>query len=198
MNLKKGWILLLTGIFILSASGCAAKKAAPSDTADEAIGSALDILNQIWDTYTEEERFPAAGGDYEHSVMDAPGVFDISDTDSLEILLYVPQEAAALIDDAALLMHMMNANTFTAGAFHIADTAKVKAFSEALEENIQNTQWMCGFPDRLLIVSIGDSYVLSAFGNEELMSIFQEKLLSCFEDADILFDEVIAESSEGV
>lgn len=37
-----------------------------------AVDDALTILNAIWNTYSDEEKFPAAGGDSEHAVDGAP------------------------------------------------------------------------------------------------------------------------------
>lgn len=82
-----------------------------------AVDDALTILNAIWNTYSDEEKFPAAGGDSEHAVDGAPGSFDVSNADSLSYQLTFPADDASLIDSAASLVHMMNLNTFTCGAF---------------------------------------------------------------------------------
>ena len=52
-----------------------------------AVDDALTILNAIWNTYSDEEKFPAAGGDSEHAVDGAPGSFDASNADSLSYCL---------------------------------------------------------------------------------------------------------------
>lgn len=90
-----------------------------------AVDDALTILNAIWNTYSDEEKFPAAGGDSEHAVDGAPGSFDASNADNLSYLLTFPADDASLIDSAASLVHMMNLNTFTCGAFHVADANNV-------------------------------------------------------------------------
>lgn len=33
-------------------------------------------------------------------------------------------------------------------------------------------QWMCGFPDKLVVISV-DDYLVSVFGNEELVNTFK-------------------------
>ena len=71
-----------------------------------AVDDALTILNAIWNTYSDEEKFPAAGGDSEHAVDGAPGSFDVSNADSLSYLLTFPADDASLIDSAASLVHM--------------------------------------------------------------------------------------------
>ena len=122
-----------------------------------AVDDALTILNAIWNTYSDEEKFPAAGGDSEHAVDGAPGSFDVSNADSLSYLLTFPADDASLIDSAASLVHMMNLNTFTCGAFHVVDANNVARLADDLRTTIQAKRWMCGFPDKLVIVTVGQS-----------------------------------------
>ena len=155
-----------------------------------AVDDALTILNAIWNTYSDEEKFPAAGGDSEHAVDGAPGSFDASNADSLSYLLTFPADDASLIDSAASLVHMMNLNTFTCGAFHVADANNVARLADDLRTTIQAKHWMCGFPDKLVIVTVGQS-VLSVYGNEELVNTFRDKLLASYPTATAVYDEAI-------
>lgn len=155
-----------------------------------AVDDALTILNAIWNTYSDEEKFPAAGGDSEHAVDGAPGSFDVSNADSLSYLLTFPADDASLIDSAASLVHMMNLNTFTCGAFHVADANNVARLADDLRTTIQAKRWMCGFPDKLVIVTVGQS-VLSVYGNEELVNTFRDKLLMSYSAATAVYDEAI-------
>lgn len=153
------------------------------------IADSLEIFTTVWATYGDDERFAIAGGDYNNAVMDAPGAFNVSDTESLDSMLGVPADVAAYIDDAASMLHMMNANTFTAGAYHVTDAANQQAFCDKLKDNIVNRQWLCGFPDTLIIVTIGDNYVVSAFGNAELIETFKTKLTAEYSVAQVLYEE---------
>ena len=155
-----------------------------------AVDDALTILNAIWNTYSDEEKFPAAGGDSEHAVDGAPGSFDASNADSLSYLLTFPADDASLIDSAASLVHMMNLNTFTCGAFHVADANNVARLADDLRTTIQAKHWMCGFPDKLVIVTVGQS-VLSVYGNEDLVNTFRDKLLASYSAATAVYDEAI-------
>ena len=155
-----------------------------------AVDDALTILNAIWNTYSDEEKFPAAGGDSEHAVDGAPGSFDASNADSLSYLLTFPADDASLIDSAASLVHMMNLNTFTCGAFHVADANNVARLADDLRTTIQAKRWMCGFPDKLVIVTVGQS-VLSVYGSEELVNTFRDKLLASYSAAIAVYDEAI-------
>lgn len=155
-----------------------------------AVDDALTILNAIWNTYSDEEKFPAAGGDSEHAVDGAPGSFDASNADSLSYQLTFPADDASLIDSAASLVHMMNLNTFTCGAFHVADANNVARLADDLRTTIQAKRWMCGFPDKLVIVTVGQS-VLSVYGSEELVNTFRDKLLASYPTAAAVYDEAI-------
>lgn len=155
-----------------------------------AVDDALTILNAIWNTYSDEEKFPAAGGDSEHAVDGAPGSFDASNADNLSYQLTFPADDASLIDSAASLVHMMNLNTFTCGAFHVADANNVAKLADDLRTTIQAKHWMCGFPDKLVIVTVGQS-VFSVYGNEELVNTFRDKLLASYPTAAAVYDEAI-------
>lgn len=156
---------------------------------DGLLGRAVDVLTRIWDSYADEDRFSAAGGDYDNSVTNGPGSFDITNTEGLSTQLIFPAEQVGLIDDAASLMHMMNSNTFTGGVYHVTDTANVQVLADALKDKVEDTQWVCGFPDRLIIADMGDGYVLSAFGEEEIMDTFKDRLSDTYSDSKILYDE---------
>ena len=86
---------------------------------------------------------------------------------------------------------MMNANTFTAGAFHVASSSDVDSVVSDLKDNIMNRQWMCGFPDKLVILTLG-GYVISCYGAEDLVDQFSEKVTEAFTEAAVVCDEAIA------
>lgn len=149
----------------------------------------VDILTNIWNAFAEEEKFPAMGGDYATMVDGAPGAFDISNTVDLEAMLYVPATIAGDIDEGASLLHGMNLNTFTGAALHLIDASKAEAFAGALKENILGTQWMCGFPDVLVIYTVNDEYVVYAFGNIDAINSFKAKVAEVYGDNAVLMAE---------
>ena len=183
---------------ILSAALCAALLltlcacgAAPAESADTP-ASPLELLETVWNTYSDDEKFPAAGGDYseENQRDGAPGAFSIADTDTLEYMLGFPAAEAGKIDAAASLMHMMNMNTFTCGAFHAKSSGDRTALCAALRENILARHWMCGIPDKLVIVTVGD-YIVSFFGNAELADTFAAKLAAAYPSAKTVSEDPI-------
>ena len=187
--MKRTLSLMLALVMAVSLMACG-KKDDGKNNAD-APADSLALLTKVWDSYTDDEKFPAAGGDYETSVDDAPGAFDPSNADNLNFLLTVPTEDASLIDDAASLMHMMNANTFTCGAYHLSDDVSAADVASSLRDNIMNRQWMCGFPDKLVVLTMGQ-FVVSVYGAEDLVDTFRDKLQNCFSSAVVVYDEPIA------
>ena len=180
-------ILAMAMLFALCACG-GSNDNQQASVADDS----LQLLQKVWASYSDDEAFPAAGGDFneENMCMDGPGNFGIDDTDALDATLALPADAAELIDNAASLTHMMNANTFTAGAFHLGDAANTDELVEALKNSIANRQWMCGMPDEYGIITVGD-YVIFFFGEKDLASTFKDKVLACYEGAQLVCEEAI-------
>ena len=187
--MKKIIALMLTLTLALGVTACGGGNKGGASANDTEGKTAVDILNDVWAVYEEDEMFAIAGGDYENMVMDAPGAVNVSDGESLDALLGFPAASAGLIDDGASMMHMMNQNTFTAGVYHVTSADDVKAVADALKDNIMNRQWMCGFPDDLVICSVGTDYVVAVFGAEEVVDVFEENLEEVFASTETIYDE---------
>lgn len=184
--MKKIICLLLCFLLVLPFAACNGGEKGPE--------SALVLLETVWATYGEEEKFPAAGGDWneENQKMDAPGKYGVEDTEALESTFAVDADNAALLSDGASLVHMMNANTFTAGAFLLKDSGNVKTFADALKEDLDARQWICGTPDKYVIAKVG-GYVVSAFGAADIVDNFVSKLQSSYSYTEILYNEAVAQ-----
>lgn len=70
--MKKTIAAVLAIIFALGMVGCAADGSGQGTA--ETAENPLDVLNKVWDSYTDDEKFPAAGGDMSEANMkdDAP------------------------------------------------------------------------------------------------------------------------------
>ena len=55
---------------------------------------------------------------------------------------------------------------------------------------MQGKQWMCGFPERLVILTSGQ-YVVSVYGNESLVNTFRDKFVAAHSGASTVYDEAI-------
>ena len=188
----KKWIAMLLAVMTaVSLTACAAKSGGQETASD--IPDALTILNTVWASYSEDEKFPAAGGDYsEENMTDGkPGKVSLEKPSEIEYLLTLPASVIEEADDAASLFHMMNGNTFTCGVLHLKDAGQLDAAAGDVKTYVMNTQWMCGFPDKLIVVSVGN-YIVECFGAEDLVNTFRDKLAAAYPSANVITDEAIA------
>lgn len=167
-------------------AGNAAEETVVDDTEGK---TALDILNDVWAGFPEDGKFAIAGGDYSNMTMDVPGTVAVADAETLDALFGFPSANASMLDDGASFMHMMNQNTFTAAAFHVTDAANVAAVADAVKENILVRQWMCGFPEELIVYTVGNNYVVMAFGAEMNTDNFQSSLEAAYASAKLVHEE---------
>ena len=194
--MKKILALLLAAVMVLSLAACTDKGSeggatSPSGAQTNQPKSALEILEKVWSKYSTDEKFPATGGSEKQMKEDMPGKFDVSDAEALDFELGFPKANASEIDDAASLMHMLNQNNFSCGVYHVKDSGNVEALAGKIKENILARQWLCGFPEKLVILTIGD-YIVSVFGAGELTDTFVAKLSAEYSSAKQLFDVPIA------
>ena len=195
--MKKIISLVLVCVMLLSLAACGTKKAeqtTPATTEAPAVTveSSLAVLESIWALYGEDEKFAVIGGNMEAPVDGAPGNYDMAYAENLTWNLLVPADQLANIDEAATMIHMMNANTFTCGVVHLTEGTDAAAFAQVMRDAIQGNMWMCGFPETLTVAVIGGEYVLIAFGVNDAMNPFMTHFNEAFADANILFNEAVA------
>ena len=191
--MKKIIALALAAVMVLSFAACTKQNgtAAPSGAQKGQPQNALEILEKLWSKYSTDEKFSATGGSGKHMKDGMPGKLDVSDADALDFELGFPKALASEIDDAASLMHMLNQNNFSCGVYHVKSSGNAETLAGKIKENILARQWMCGFPEKLVILTVGD-YIVSVFGAAELINTFTEKLTSEYSSAKQLFDMPIA------
>ena len=192
--MKKLLAFALVLAMVLTMAACGAKAPAETETTAPAVtipGSALEILETVWGKYSDEEKFSVIGGNMEAGIMDAPGNFDMAYAENLTWNLLVPADRIANVTEAASMIHMMNANTFTCGVFRLAEGVTAADFGAAMKDAVLNNQWMCGFPETLLIRNFGDSYVLVAFGVNDAMTPFEQHLSESYPEMETITNEPI-------
>lgn len=175
--MKKIVMTILTGMLIISLTACGDKK-----TSKE-YASAVDVLKMVSETGKEIE-FPYIGGDFEHAKEDEPGIFDIDKKDELPNL-GLPESEFDHIEEAASMMHMMNANIFTSAVYKIKDDVKIDPFVDNVKNELSGRQWLCGAPEKMLIMKVSDEYVLTAFGEEKVLDEFKAKAVKALDGAKI-------------
>ena len=195
--MKRIIAFLLVALMVMSMAACGTKantetkgSEATTTAKVEEPASALEVLENTWAKYAEDEKFFAMGGftnDGGAAADNAPGNVDMTTSDYLQYNLLVPADNVSMVTDCASIMHAMNANTFTCGAYKVTDA---DAFVKAMQSAIQGNQWMCGFPETLLVVNVGGVIVI-AFGNGEVVTTFQNHLAEAYAGAEILINEAI-------
>lgn len=201
--MKKNIALFLSALLALSLAGCGGNKTSGdtsggqsvSDTGSEnenAVKDPLELLETVWSSYGDNEKFSVVGGDLseENVKTDVPGKFSIDDTAVLDSSLAFPEASAGKIDAAASMIHMINANTFTCGAFHVVNSEDTADVAGAIKDNVMQRQWICGFPEKLVIVRV-DDVIVSSFGTGDLVDLFKTKLTEAYASAEIICDEPI-------
>ena len=191
--MKKFVSVMLALAMLLSLTACGGN-AASTTPATEAVpvenpASALEMLEKIWADYTEDEKFAVIGGSMAAPVDGAPGSYDLAD-ENITYSLLIPAEQLANVTEAASMIHMMNANTFTCAAYKLSGISAAD-FGAAMKDAILGNQWMCGFPDTLLIRAIGDQYVVVAFGVNDAMTPFETHLAAVYPGAETIVNEPI-------
>ena len=191
--MKKLFALLLAVVMVLSLAACT-NTDVQNDENNENVdvpASALEVLENIWADYSDDEKFPVIGGNMESPVDGAPGNYDMAYAENLTYNLLVPAESLASVDEAATMIHAMNANTFTCGVVHLTEGTDAAAFAQVMRDAIQGNMWMCGFPETLTVAVIEGEYVLIAFGVNDAMNPFMTHFGEAYAEAEILFNEAV-------
>lgn len=179
----------------------------PSD--ELAYTSAVELLNLIWnqmpdvlDNNGTEDSEDDLVKTYFVGGMDADGMptaeglagaCTIGDGSLLDSVYGYPMAEVSKIDDAASIMFMMNQNTFTCAAYHFTNSADVAAMVNTIESNIQARHWWCGFPEKVVVITLPGDYVIAMFGHEaSFVNPFVEKTTSLVEGAEVVLNNPIA------
>ena len=191
--MKKRILCAVLAVVMVVALAACGTTSSNDDTNKVAIESPVALLDGVWSTFAEEEKFPVMGGDFEAAVNDAAGDFNIADVENATATLHITEDSLKLVDKVGTITHAMNANTFSAAAYHLADKANAETLVNSLKDSIKSTQWMCGFPDTLIIYTVAGEYVVAAFGNAEAIESFKTKLATVYgESATLNVEESLA------
>ena len=185
--MKKLLALLLAAVMTVSVVACGSKGNDAQTDAPE-ITDALEILTTVWGSYEEADLFPVGGGDSANLNFEGPAKFDVAAVEELDVTLGLPADLAGQIDDAASMMNAMMANNFTAGVYHLTDASTAEDFTATLKDALLAKQWMCGMPEKVVIITVGD-YVVSVFGLAETLDTFTEYLTAAYPSATVVCEE---------
>lgn len=201
--MKKLLALALAVLMVVSMAACGKKddnKGGEPAGESANYGSALEILETIWNSYDEADKFPVTGGDMEtqiemmeqdenYEMPTAPANYNMEYAESLTYSLLIPAEDLENVDAAATMTHLMNSNNFSCGVFHLKAGADMDAFAANVKEAVKNNHWMCGQPETLIIAAFGSEYVLVAFGIDDAMDPFQDYMKTAYAEVKVLCEE---------
>ncbi len=161
------------------------------EPAEITIASPSEVINSAWALFSEDEKFPVAGGDFgSGELYEEAAPFSLDNPAELDRLTGFPAAEISKIDSAASLIHLMNTNTFSAGAFHVTPGTDMDALCQSIKDNVLSRRWMCGFPDKVIVAKVGD-YIVCAYGLNETVDPFVAHLSEAYSFTTIAFDEKI-------
>ena len=140
----------------------------------------------------------AAGGFGDNMNWEGAGSIPTDNEEALataQAYFVMSAENVAMAAEMAHLMHGMNANTFTAGAFVLKADADKEAFIASATESVKNNRWMCGTPEKFVVITVGD-VIITAFGHAGVTEFsantiptFVNNVKACYENAEVVVEE---------
>ena len=133
--------------------------------------NALELLNIIFNGYnataTEDTMLYVAGGNinnFDTCSMEGPAAFVALADEDYDQNLGIPASEVAKIESAASMFNMMNTNVFNSFAVQFKDGTDVDASIEAIKANVLARQWICGSPEKLVIVKMPGDCIVVVWG----------------------------------
>lgn len=202
--MKKILAILLVVVMVFGCVACGAAndnnteagkgtdKEASAGTVDKntsTIKNANEILTKVWASYIdnaeEDLQLTIGGGNLSTMLTDEPATFDLTLDDAKEELTTaycIPEKTIKKVDDVATMVNMMMAKNFTCAAIHVKDAKDVKTVVSDIEKATLNNHWIGGFPDKFIIVTIEENYVVTAFGNSMVIDELKDAITAVYGD----------------
>ena len=189
--MKKILAIVLALVVVVAAfAACGGEKTPDAGENTVTYADATEVLTTIFAAYAEENKFPVAGGDEANMSFEGPAKYDYTLADELNVVAKLPASQAANIEDAATAMHAMNANSFTGAAYKLVDGADAAAFAAEFKTELDNTRWMCGFPEKFIVLKSG-SYLVTAYGVADIMEYYKTTV-SALEGFEVVLEGDVA------
>ena len=156
-------LLLVLAMALSVLAGCGTTPAGDADNGGAEVAApatALEVLENIWALYGEDEMFPVIGGNMESPVDGAPGNYDMAYAENLPYNLVIPEAELGNVTEAA-----------------------------TMHDALVNNHWMCGMPEYMVIADMGGNYLLVAFGVNDAMTPFQAHLTEAYAGVTPLYSE---------
>lgn len=173
-------LLIATGMLMMVGCGKVDEQNVQVEQNESAVNSeptyadATSVLEAVWDK--TPEKFPCYGGGATDYNENKPGKLDLSEKDFMTNALLIPSDVQENVTDAATLVHMMNSNIFTGVALK-TNGMDVNEAAKKIENTFLNNHFICGMPDKIVIVSLQD-YVVYAYGKKGVIDEFKGNISS--------------------
>ena len=166
--------------------------------------SAIELLQIIFDGYnaaqaTDDTKLWVGGGNiYNFDTVnpEGPAAFvALADTDYDENLA-VPTTEVAKIASAASMFNLMNTNNFNCYTIQFNAGTDVDASIEAIKAQVLARRWICGAPEKLVIVKMPGDCILVVWGAVNYGGIvdpFAASISTLVEGATIVVEHTFAQ-----
>ena len=158
--------------------------------------TALDLLDPIWMGLGGEHQPASYGGHFSEEYSSGPATYDLTYADELAGVLMLPTDKMDSVEDAATVVHLLNANSMTAGVVKLKEGTDVKAFADAVADRISNNQWMCGFPEWMAVVQINDNFLFIGYGLYDMINPMVVNMDSSWNAKQLYNRTLVAEVTE--
>ena len=193
----KKWITIILALSIMCTFGACGIGTAGKPDGEEIpvteteepiiIGDANEILEKTWSQYnmdaSKDFHFGIIGGHVESNIVGWPAKFDMeleSSQDALAEAYALDADTVALTDDIATMMHLMRAHYFAASAVHVTDAANTQTVVDGIRSSLDAMNWMGDVPEAYLIVTVNEDYVVTVYGNEQVIELFRRAIVKAY------------------
>ena len=143
--------------------------------------SAIELLQIIFDGYnaaqtTDDTKLYVGGGNinnFDTVNAEGPAAFVALADEDYDQNLAVPTSEVAKIESAASMFNLMNTNNFNCFTIQFKAGTDVDASINAIKENILARQWICGAPEKLVVIKMPGDYILVVWGAVEFGGIVE-------------------------
>ena len=143
------------------------------------------------ETETVTETDEDTGEEYSYELpKNEPGSISLDDSEYLESQTLFPAASLDRIGSAAVFFNTMNMNNGTFAAFEVKNAEDVQALADILKSKVKNNQWICGFPERFLIMR-ADNVLIFSYGLADSVNAFKSAVSSEYTNASVLYDEAL-------
>lgn len=198
----KKWLVFLW-IVAWAVAGCTRQIPVFQSSAGKAEGqktekqeqSTVAALMRIWAEYEEEERFAVYGGIPAQPVRDGAGALSMREKEKWAAQFHIPETDG--VEQGASLSHLLSQRLFTCTVFRVTDTEKMQPLAASWRQGLQESVWVSGPPERMLLVKLRPGYLLLAYGSKEQMERLREKTRCAYPKARVLYSEPFMSRGKG-